>query len=227
MLFTVYFITNTIENPAVSTRSSPTSRCPALSPSDRKTSICGWAHETKHSKRNYETKRRNCQEQFNRCGQTFRYRKLLFSLAWFHAILLERRKFKSLGFNVPYEFNESDFSICHDLVIVFLDEVRHRNEDSLLDLSAVLVSTPFPVRFRPSQFAASHTIMRFGRSLEALSSLAHNTASLMWTKLYCQHLRILLLSTPRPERVVIFMCPLAPRLLTSPMVSYHFFLLVS
>lgn len=63
------------------------------------------------------------QEQFNRCGQTFRYRKLLFALAWFHAILLERRKFKSLGFNVPYEFNESDFSICHDLVIVFLDEV--------------------------------------------------------------------------------------------------------
>lgn len=65
----------------------------------------------------------NEQEQFSRCGQTFRYRKLLFSLAWFHAILLERRKFKSLGFNVPYEFNESDFSICHDLVIVFLDEV--------------------------------------------------------------------------------------------------------
>lgn len=64
------------------------------------------------------------QEQFARCGQTFRYRKLLFALAWFHAILLERRKFKSLGFNVPYEFNESDFSICHDLVIVFLDEVR-------------------------------------------------------------------------------------------------------
>jgi len=64
------------------------------------------------------------QEQFSRCGQTFRYRKLLFSLAWFHAILLERRKFKSLGFNVPYEFNESDFSICHDLVIVFLDEVH-------------------------------------------------------------------------------------------------------
>ncbi|CAM9332287.1 unnamed protein product, partial [Choristocarpus tenellus] len=62
-------------------------------------------------------------EIFSRCGQVFKYRKLLFGLAWFHAILLERRKFKSLGFNVPYEFNESDFSICHDLVIVFLDEV--------------------------------------------------------------------------------------------------------
>jgi dynein heavy chain len=47
---------------------------------------------------------------------------LLFALAWFHAILLERRKFKSLGFNIPYDFNESDFAICHDLIIVFLDE---------------------------------------------------------------------------------------------------------
>jgi len=60
-------------------------------------------------------------EQFARCGQQSKYKKLLFSLSWFHAILLERRKFKSLGFNIPYEFNDSDFSICHDLVIVFLD----------------------------------------------------------------------------------------------------------
>lgn len=62
------------------------------------------------------------QDQFERCKQSAKYKKLLFSLCWFHAILLERRKFKSLGFNIPYDFNESDFSICHDLVIVFLDE---------------------------------------------------------------------------------------------------------
>ena len=61
-------------------------------------------------------------DQFDKCKQQFRYKKLLFSLCWFHAILLERRKFKSLGFNIPYDFNESDFSICHDLVTVFLDE---------------------------------------------------------------------------------------------------------
>jgi dynein heavy chain len=60
--------------------------------------------------------------QFLRCGQVYKYKKLLFSLAWFHAVLLERRKFKALGFNIPYEFNESDFAICHDLIIVFLDE---------------------------------------------------------------------------------------------------------
>lgn len=65
-------------------------------------------------------------EQFTRCSQVSTYKKLLFSLVWFHAILLERRKFKSLGFNLPYDFNESDFAICHDLIIVFLDEYPDR-----------------------------------------------------------------------------------------------------
>lgn len=66
------------------------------------------------------------EEQFNRCKQVSTYKKLLFALVWFHSILLERRKFKSLGFNLPYDFNESDFAICHDLVIVFLDEYPDR-----------------------------------------------------------------------------------------------------
>ncbi len=66
------------------------------------------------------------EEQFTRCSLQFIYKKLLFALVWFHAILLERRKFKSLGFNLPYDFNESDFAICHDLIIVFLDEYPDR-----------------------------------------------------------------------------------------------------
>lgn len=66
------------------------------------------------------------EEQFARCTLQFVYKKLLFALVWFHAILLERRKFKSLGFNLPYDFNESDFAICHDLIIVFLDEYPDR-----------------------------------------------------------------------------------------------------
>jgi dynein heavy chain, axonemal len=66
------------------------------------------------------------EEQFSRCSQPSSYKRLLFGLAWFHAILLERRKFKSLGFNIPYDFNESDFAICHDLIIAFLDEYPDR-----------------------------------------------------------------------------------------------------
>eukprot|EP01138_Halocafeteria_seosinensis_P001392 gb/GECG01001428.1/.p1 GENE.gb/GECG01001428.1/~~gb/GECG01001428.1/.p1 ORF type:complete len:4689 (+),score=693.48 gb/GECG01001428.1/:1-14067(+) len=50
------------------------------------------------------------------------YQRLLFSLCWFHAILLERRKFKSLGWNIPYAFNDSDFSICNDILGTYLTE---------------------------------------------------------------------------------------------------------
>jgi len=65
-------------------------------------------------------------DKFHSCQQPSKYKKLLFSLSWFHALLLERRKFKTLGFNIPYEFNESDFMICHDLIIVFLNEYKEK-----------------------------------------------------------------------------------------------------
>jgi len=53
-----------------------------------------------------------------------KYAKLLFSLCWFHAILLERKKFKALGFNIPYDFNDSDFSICNDILADYLSTYK-------------------------------------------------------------------------------------------------------
>jgi dynein heavy chain len=38
-----------------------------------------------------------------------KYQKLLFALAYFHSALLERRKFRTLGLNIPYDFNDTDF----------------------------------------------------------------------------------------------------------------------
>eukprot|EP00392_Amoebophrya_sp_AT5.2_P008787 g8815.t1 len=59
---------------------------------------------------------------YNRVKETFKYRRLFFSLVWFHAILLERRKFRTLGWNNPYDFNDSDFDICENILGMYLDE---------------------------------------------------------------------------------------------------------
>eukprot|EP00634_Sargassococcus_sp_CCMP2135_P015201 CAMPEP_0198654142 /NCGR_PEP_ID=MMETSP1467-20131203/7504_1 /TAXON_ID=1462469 /ORGANISM="unid. sp., Strain CCMP2135" /LENGTH=541 /DNA_ID=CAMNT_0044390121 /DNA_START=83 /DNA_END=1708 /DNA_ORIENTATION=+ len=62
------------------------------------------------------------EEQRSRCAAQFQYRRLLFALAWFHSILLDRRKFHNLGFNVPYDFSDSDFKICVGAVFTLLDQ---------------------------------------------------------------------------------------------------------
>ncbi|KAI4500001.1 hypothetical protein M0802_004871 [Mischocyttarus mexicanus] len=52
--------------------------------------------------------------------ESFKY--LVFSLCLFHSILLERRKFGSMGFNIPYEFTSGDLAICLSQLHMFLME---------------------------------------------------------------------------------------------------------
>lgn len=74
---------------------------------------------------------------FDQIQQKSKFKKLLFSLCWFHSILLERRKFKSLGFSIPYDFNDSDFSICQDILALYLDEfVENTPWDAIRYLTA-------------------------------------------------------------------------------------------
>ncbi|XP_057654894.1 dynein axonemal heavy chain 2 isoform X2 [Diorhabda carinulata] len=76
------------------------------------------------------------EEQFTACQYPEKYKKLLFSLCFFHAILLERKKFQQLGWNVIYSFNDSDFQVSENLLTIYLNEYQTTPWDALKYLIA-------------------------------------------------------------------------------------------
>jgi dynein heavy chain len=58
------------------------------------------------------------------------YRSLMFVLSFFHAIVQDRRKFGRIGWNVPYDFNESDFKISAKLLKLYMQKSFNMKEQT-------------------------------------------------------------------------------------------------
>jgi dynein heavy chain len=62
------------------------------------------------------------EELLNESSKPEIWRKMLFGLCFFHSVVQERRKFGPLGFNIRYEFNDSDLDTSIKSLKMFLDE---------------------------------------------------------------------------------------------------------
>ncbi|CDS41066.1 dynein heavy chain [Echinococcus multilocularis] len=76
------------------------------------------------------------EDQFSACTKPEKYKKLLFCLCFFHAVLIERRKFRMLGWNVAYEFNDADFEVSENILSTYLDQYQDTPWEALRYLVA-------------------------------------------------------------------------------------------
>eukprot|EP00742_Colponemidia_sp_Colp-10_P007071 GILJ01007591.1.p1 GENE.GILJ01007591.1~~GILJ01007591.1.p1 ORF type:complete len:2165 (-),score=376.69 GILJ01007591.1:179-6499(-) len=71
------------------------------------------------------------EQTFESSTQPHVFKKLLFGLCFFHATVQERRKFGPIGWNVRYEFNDSDLETSLTVLRMFLEEQQTIPWDAL------------------------------------------------------------------------------------------------
>ncbi len=59
-------------------------------------------------------------EEFESCSKPHIYKKLAFATAFFNALILERRKFGAVGWNIPYDWMNSDLKAAMTQVRTYM-----------------------------------------------------------------------------------------------------------
>ena len=79
------------------------------------------------------------EEDFKNSSLPFQLKKMTFGLAFFHAIILERRKFGALGWNIPYEWMNSDFEASRLHLNMYIEE--YKDEGVPFEILRFLIGT--------------------------------------------------------------------------------------
>ncbi|XP_036352277.2 dynein axonemal heavy chain 10 [Ochotona princeps] len=67
------------------------------------------------------------QEMLDQCPHAA-FKSMVYVLAFFHAVVQERRKFGKIGWNVYYDFNESDFQVCMEILNTYLTKAFQQHD---------------------------------------------------------------------------------------------------
>ena len=59
------------------------------------------------------------------------YPPLVFTLAFFHAVVQERRKYGKIGWNIEYDFNENDFRVCSHILKTYLTKAHDNQSEKI------------------------------------------------------------------------------------------------
>lgn len=70
------------------------------------------------------------QQSLDSCSHSA-FQPLVYVLAFFHAVVQERRKYDKIGWNISYDFNESDFNVCMDILNTYLTKMIVIKEETM------------------------------------------------------------------------------------------------